>query len=69
MASSEHYQRLAQRCREVAVPKGKRQNRANAYLLALAERFEDAARGDYRALAGDNPLGRSVVGAPEHKVG
>ena len=59
MASPEYYRTLAQRCREVAIRKGKRRERTNPYLLALADRFEEAARADHAAFAGDKPSGQS----------
>jgi hypothetical protein len=37
-------------------------------LLALADRFEDAARAEHTAFAGDKPLGRAVIDVPKHKV-
>jgi hypothetical protein len=57
MASSEYYSTLAQRCRKVATRKGKLREWTNQYLLALADRFDEAARLGDRALAGDKPQG------------
>ncbi len=60
MASSEYYRTLAQKCRQVAIRAGKRRARKSPYLLALAERFEEAAQVGDQASATDKPLGRTV---------
>jgi hypothetical protein len=59
-SSSEYYSMRAQRCRKAAVRNRKRRVWSNPYLLALAERLEEAAKVGEKALAGDKPQGRGI---------
>jgi hypothetical protein len=58
MPSPEYYSTLAERCREAAKRRSRRRKWNNPYLLALADRFEEAAKVGERAFAGDKPLGQ-----------